>query len=92
MKQKILQDEKGQDRLYTTREEGAASEALRKARRWRKASDLLLAAANNCIHGMKKSEIKTNGLDVQAFWLGPTLFVTILGFDPPGKQDPHRPR
>ena len=86
MKQKILQHEKRQDRRHTTREEEAASEALRKARRWRKAADLVLAAANNCIHGMKKSGVKINGLDVEAFWLGPKLFVTILGFDPPGKE------
>ena len=86
MKEKALQNEKKQSPLSATREEDATFEGQRKARRWRRASNHLLAAANNCIHGMKKSGIKLNGIDVQAFWLGPMLFITIVGFDPPPEK------
>ena len=87
MKEKTLQNEKKQNLLGATEKEGAAFEAQKKARRWRKVSIHLLAAANDCIHGRKKSGAKIDGIDVQAFWLGPTLFMTLRGFDPPPEVD-----
>ena len=87
MEGKILQERKTQIGTSATKREGPVSEAQRKERRWRKASMLALAVANNCIHGMKTSAVKIDGIEVMGIWKGRALIVTILGFDPPPEAD-----
>ena len=87
MKEKTLQNEKREGSPGAVKEKEPVSEAQRKERKWRKASDLILAVANNCIHGMNTSAIKIDGIEVMGIWKGRALILTILGFDPPPEAD-----